>query len=90
MAKANENDKTEDTRFARGGMVGQGTEQVQGADEVEQPADGGGLRQRTEQELAERQSFRQAEDYAPPAGEGAKVNPDAQRNDPDGEAKPTA
>lgn len=58
--------------------------------EQDQPADGGGLRQRTEQELAERAGRQQAEQYAPPAGEGPRVNPDVQRNDPDGEAQPTA
>lgn len=80
MAKANDNQRAEQQWNA-------GQEQD---DAQQQPADGGGLRERTEQQLDQREQFRAAEDYAPPAGEGAKVNPDAQRNDPDGEARPTA
>lgn len=58
--------------------------------ELEQSADRGGLRQRTEQDLRETRARQDAEAYAPPAGQGTVVNPDAQRQDPDGEAKPTA
>lgn len=93
MAKHEENKtdrQTDDSTWrTQDDVVGQGTEQER-ADEVNPPADGGGLRERTEQQESYRTEFRAAEDYAPPAGQGAKVNPDAQRQDPDGEAQPTA
>lgn len=97
MARHDENNETQrragDSRWRTpdgdSGVVGQGTEQER-ADEVPPPADGGGLRERTEQQESMRDEVRSAEAYAPPAGQGAKVNPDAQRNDPDGEATPTA
>ena len=81
MAKHEEADQT-GRRHDDG--TGQGDEQ-QHADRA-----GNALREQAEQQVRDREEFRAAEDYAPPAGQGAKVNPDAQRRDPDGEAKPTA
>jgi hypothetical protein len=91
MAKANNpNDDVQTGEATVGDEAWRDENTEQTEPEGRHSADGGGLRERTEQGLETREQYRAAERYAPPAGEGAKVNPDAQRNDPDGEARPTA